>query len=71
MKIEISYKQKVLQMAGIVIAMSIIDEKKRFMLTLLCRRTTLRSFLILPVFAFANAKLTFIGLDVSMLYWTY
>lgn len=55
-------------LAGIVIAMTIPDEKKNSMLTRL--EEGLHPwivFLILPVFAFANAGVTFIGLDASML----
>ena len=54
-------------LAGIVIAMTIPDEGKESMLTRL--EDGLHHwivFLILPVFAFANAGVTFIGLDVSM-----
>ncbi len=54
-------------LAGIVIAMTIPDEGKESMLTRL--EDGLHHwivFLILPVFAFANAGVTLIGLDVSM-----
>jgi NhaA family Na+:H+ antiporter len=54
-------------LAGIVIAMTIPDEGKESMLTRL--EYGLHHwivFLILPVFAFANAGVTLIGLDVSM-----
>ncbi|KTC85167.1 Na+/H+ antiporter NhaA [Legionella brunensis] len=54
-------------LAGIVIAMTIPDEGKQSMLTRL--EDGLHHwvvFLILPLFAFANAGVTFIGLDVSM-----
>lgn len=55
-------------LAGIVIAMTIPDEGKDSMLTQL--EDGLHHwivFLILPVFAFANAGVTFIGIDMSML----
>lgn len=55
-------------LAGIVIAMTIPDEGNKSMLTRL--EEGLHPwivFFILPVFAFANAGVTFIGLDVSML----
>ncbi len=54
-------------LAGIVIAMTIPDKGKESMLTRL--EDGLHHwivFLILPVFAFANAGVTFIGLDLSM-----
>lgn len=54
-------------LAGIVIAMTIPDEGKQSMLTRL--EDGLHHwvvFLILPLFAFANAGVTFIGLDISM-----
>lgn len=54
-------------LAGIVIAMTIPDGEKKSMLTLL--EEGLHPwvvFIILPVFAFANAGVTFIGLDTSM-----
>ncbi|KTD18455.1 Na+/H+ antiporter NhaA [Legionella jordanis] len=54
-------------LAGIVIAMTIPDEGKQSMLTRL--EDGLHHwvvFLILPVFAFANSGVTFIGLDLSM-----
>ncbi|HBI22159.1 MAG TPA: Na+/H+ antiporter NhaA, partial [Legionella sp.] len=54
-------------LAGIVIAMTIPDEGKESMLTRL--ESGLHHwivYLILPVFAFANAGVTLIGLDVSM-----
>lgn len=54
-------------LAGIVIAMTIPDEGKNSMLTRL--EEGLHPwivFIILPVFAFANAGVTFIGLDASM-----
>lgn len=54
-------------LAGIVIAMTIPDEGKKSMLTRL--EEGLHPwivFFILPVFAFANAGVTFIGLDASM-----
>lgn len=55
-------------LAGIVIAMSIPDEEKHSMLSRL--EDGLHHwvvFLILPLFAFANAGVTFIGLNLSML----
>lgn len=54
-------------LAGIVIAMTIPDEGKESMLTRL--EDGLHHwvvFLILPLFAFANAGVSFIGLDASM-----
>lgn len=54
-------------LAGIVIAMTIPDEGKRSMLTRL--ENSLHPwivFLILPLFAFANAGVSFIGLDRAM-----
>lgn len=54
-------------LAGIVIAMTIPDGEKNSMLTRL--EEGLHPwvvFIILPVFAFANAGVTFIGLDTSM-----
>lgn len=54
-------------LAGIVIAMTIPDGKHKSMLTRL--EEGLHPwvvFIILPVFAFANAGVTFIGLDTSM-----
>ncbi|HHF7373779.1 Na+/H+ antiporter NhaA [Legionella pneumophila serogroup 1] len=54
-------------LAGIMIAMTIPDEGEQSMLTRL--EDGLHHwvvFLILPLFAFANAGVTFIGLDVSM-----
>ncbi len=54
-------------LAGIVIAMTIPDEKKKSMLSRV--EEGLHPwivFLILPLFAFANAGVTFIGLDASM-----
>lgn len=54
-------------LAGIVIAMTIPDGEKKSMLTRL--EESLHPwvvFIILPVFAFANAGVTFIGLDTSM-----
>lgn len=54
-------------LAGIVVAMTIPDECKQSMLTRL--EDGLHHwvvFLILPLFAFANAGVTFIGLDASM-----
>ncbi|KTC87329.1 MULTISPECIES: Na+/H+ antiporter NhaA [Legionella] len=54
-------------LAGIVIAMTIPDEKTKSMLSRL--EESLHPwivFLILPVFAFANAGVTFIGFDTSM-----
>ncbi len=54
-------------LTGIVIAMTIPDGKKKSMLTRL--EEGLHPwvvFFILPVFAFANAGVTFIGLDTSM-----
>lgn len=55
-------------LAGIVIAMTIPDEGENSMLTRL--EASLHPwivFLVLPVFAFANAGVSFIGLDASML----
>lgn len=55
-------------LAGIVIAMTIPDEGKESMLTRL--EDGLHHwvvFLILPLFAFANAGVSFVGLDASML----
>ncbi|CCD06521.1 TPA: Na+/H+ antiporter NhaA [Legionella pneumophila] len=55
-------------LAGIVIAMTIPDEGKESMLTRL--EDSLHHwvvFLILPLFAFANAGVSFVGLDASML----
>lgn len=54
-------------LAGIILAMSIPDESKKSMLTRL--EDGLNPwviFLILPLFAFANAGVTFIGLNLSM-----
>ncbi|STX29965.1 sodium-proton antiporter [Legionella beliardensis] len=54
-------------LAGIIIAMTIPDDGKRSMLTRL--ENSLHPwivFLILPLFAFANAGISFIGLDRSM-----
>lgn len=54
-------------LAGLVVAMTIPDESQDSMLTRL--ENGLHPwvvFLILPVFAFANSGVTFIGLDVSM-----
>lgn len=56
-------------LAGIVIAMTIPDESKNRMLTRL--EEGLHPwivFLILPVFAFANAGVSFIGFDTSILF---
>lgn len=54
-------------LAGIVIAMTIPDEAKNSMLTRL--EAGLHPwivFLVLPIFAFANSGVSFIGLDTSM-----
>lgn len=56
-------------LAGVVIALTIPDENKNRMLTRL--EESLHPwivFLILPVFAFANAGVSFIGFDVSILF---
>ncbi|MGQ3888564.1 Na+/H+ antiporter NhaA [Legionella sp. CNM-1927-20] len=54
-------------LAGIVVAMTIPDEGKRSMLTRLENGLHLWVvFLILPLFAFANAGVTFIGLNLAM-----
>ncbi len=54
-------------LSGIVIAMTIPDDEKKSMLTRLEEALhPWTVFIILPIFAFANAGVTFIGLDLSM-----
>jgi NhaA family Na+:H+ antiporter len=56
-------------LAGIIIAMTIPDEKDSSLLTRL--ENSLHPwivFLILPLFAFANAGITFMGIDTSMFF---
>lgn len=55
-------------LAGIVIAMAIPDEKKSMLARLEEGLHPWIVFLILPVFAFANAGITFIGFDTSMFF---